>query len=102
MAVYVVIKPNGTRDSYIEPSGKFSLRRARELIGEGCTVAERIRVRYGGKVRDCWLDEEGLLRARREFNKQVKLYAEAYYDKTCQEFVGNGVIWIPGDTSVIV
>jgi hypothetical protein len=55
---------------------------------------ERIKVRYEGKVRDCYLNEEGLLRGM-PYNPKIRELAEAYYGRPCQDFAGVGVIWVP-------
>lgn len=55
---------------------------------------ERIKVRWEGKVRDCYLDEEGLIK-QLPFNPHVKPLAEAYYKTPCQDFAGPAVIWVP-------
>lgn len=91
MAKIIVIKTTG--EEVILPAGdKLDLRLM--YLAIGCSTVERIKVRYEGKVRDCYLDENGLFSDKR-FNPAVKRMAEAYYGAPCQEFVGSGAIWIP-------
>jgi hypothetical protein len=92
MGNYVVIKPTG---EVITLPGDSKLDIRLVYLAGGFNVAERIKVRYEGKVRDCYLDEEGLLRPNPRFNHTVKGMAEAYYGRPCQQFAGSGVIWIP-------
>ena len=91
MSNIVVVKPTG---EYITlPADKaLDLRLIYLAIGAG--TVERIKVRYEGKVRDCYLDEEGWINRKRP-NPEVKKLAEAYYGVPCQEFAGAGAIWIP-------
>lgn len=94
MGRLVAIKPDGTTEE--RASKKLDLAIVRELIGNGCTIVERVRGRYEGRVRDIWLDEEGLLKVNVTFNPYVREMAEAYYGRPCQEFAGTGVVWVPG------
>jgi hypothetical protein len=91
MAKIIVIKPHG-EEVTLPADDKLDLRLM--YLAIGCTTVERIKVRYEGKVRDCYVDEEGLLRGR-PFNPQLKRLAEAYYGVPCQQFAGSGAIWIP-------
>lgn len=91
MGKIVVIKPTG-EEIILPADTKLDLRLM--YLAIGCNSVERIKVRYEGKVRDCYLDEEGLLRGKR-FNPKIKELAEAYYGQPCQEFAGSGAIWIP-------
>jgi hypothetical protein len=96
MGTMVVLKTDGTEE-HIE-SKKLDLHKMYELIP--CTTVERIKVRYEGKVRDCYLDEEGLY-TQKHANHGVKRLAELYYGAPCQTFMGNAVIWIPGESDKI-
>jgi hypothetical protein len=91
MANIVVVKPTGEYIT-LPADDKMDLRLIGLAIGAG--VVERVKVRYEGKVRDCWLDEEGWINQKRP-NPEVKKLAEAYYGVPCQEFAGSGAIWIP-------
>ena len=91
MAEIHVVKTNGTITK-LPADNKLDLRLM--YLAIGCTTVERIKVRYEGRVRDCYLDEEGLLRGK-QFNPKIKELAEAYYGQPCQEFAGAGAIWIP-------
>lgn len=61
----------------------------------GANTVERIKVRYEGKVRDCYLDENGWLPPAKRPNPKIKEMAEAYYEAPCQDFAGHAAIWIP-------
>ena len=93
MGTMVLLKTDGTEE-HIE-SKKLDLHKMYDLIG--CSIVERVKVRYEGKVRDCYLDEEGLYHQTAP-NPAVKKMAEDYYGAPCQIFMGNAVIWIPGET----
>lgn len=89
MGRLIAVHPDGKHVEY--PSKKADYEKLSGLVGG---YIERIKVRYEGKVRDCYLNEEGLLN-RLPWNPKVKEYAEAYYNRPCQQFAGVGVIWIP-------
>lgn len=82
-----------TGDEVVHESKKFDIKKAYELIG--CDLVERIKVRYEGKVRDAYLDEEGFLKPNPEMNLKIMHYAAGYYNQPVQDFVGNAVIWVP-------
>lgn len=90
MGTMVLITPDGS-ESYHEAK-KLDIHKVYELIG--CNIVERVKVRYDGKIRDCYLDEEGLYR-QGQSNPRVRQLAEAYYGRPCQTFMGAGVVWIP-------
>ena len=92
MGTMIVIRPDGSTEEH--ESKKLDLPSIRKLIGNGCSVVERTKVRYAGKVRDCWLDEEGWTKPNLR-NPFVKAMAEEYWNKQCQEFAGIGVVWVP-------
>jgi len=97
MGKMVLIKTDGTVEEYAVKKLEFDT--VRKLIG--CQWLERTKVRYENRIRDCWLDEEGLLRGRPTFNPHVRALAQDYWMKvgippdTIQQFVGHGVVWIP-------
>ena len=93
MGKLVLIRTDGYTEEHV--SAKADHKLIKQLIGPHCTTIERVRCRYNGHARDCWLDEEGLLRSHRVFNPYVRKLVEAYYKRPCQEFAGNGVIWVP-------
>jgi hypothetical protein len=92
MAKIVVIKPTG-EEVVLPADDKLDLRLM--YLAIGCTTVERIKVRYEGKVRDCYVDEEGWLPPQKRPNPALKRLAEAYYGAPCQELAGSGAIWIP-------
>lgn len=98
MPALVAIHPDGKKT--VRQVRKLDLALTRELIGNGCELVERVRVRYGGKLRDCWLDEEGWTKPN-VANPHVKRLVEDAYPmyRGCQDFAGVGVIYVPGDTS---
>ena len=91
MASIVVVKPTG---EYLTLPADDKLDLRLMYLAIGCHSVERIKVRYEGKVRDCYLDEEGWLNGKRP-NPALKKLAEAYYGAPCQDFAGSGAIWIP-------
>lgn len=91
MANIVVVKTSG--DIVTLPAdNKLDLRLI--YLAIGASTVERIKVRYDGKVRDAYLDENGFLN-RKSRNPKIKELAEAYYGAPCQDFVGHAAIWIP-------
>ena len=98
MGMYIVIKPDGTQTKV--PGGKkLELSKLYELIG--CSTVERTPVQFEHRARDCWLDEEGLLTDKPQWNRYVREYAIDYWRKRgvghtqVQHFAGIGVIWLP-------
>lgn len=92
MANIVVVKPSGEIVN-LPADNKLDLRLIYLAIGANCV--ERIKVRYEGKVRDCYLDENGWLPPAKRPNPTIKKMAEDYYKAPCQEFAGSAAIWIP-------
>ena len=92
MSKIVVIKTTG-EEIVLPADDKLDLRLM--YLALGCTTVERIKVRYEGRVRDCYVDEEGWLPPAKRPNPRLKELAEAFYGKPCQEFAGSGAIWIP-------
>lgn len=92
MGKLIAIKPDGTTEEV--ESKKLDLEATKKLIGNGCEIVERVKVRFEGRVRDCWLDEEGWCKPN-VANRHVKRMAEEYFGRDCQEFGGVGVIWVP-------
>lgn len=91
MGTIVVVKPTG---EYIHLPADKKLDLRLIYLAIGASTVERIKVRYEGKVRDCYMDEEGFLNGKRP-NAEIRKLAEAYYGVPCQTFVGSGAIWIP-------
>lgn len=85
----------------VHPSGEVTQREVPKLsISDlyeviGCNCVERTKVMYEGRVRDCYLDEEGLLKPGLAMNDKVRELSEAYWKRPCQDFAGIGVIWVP-------
>jgi hypothetical protein len=96
MAEIHVIKPDGTITK-LPADDKLDIRLM--YLAIGCNCVERIKVRYEGRVRDAYLDEEGLYRPNIRWNSKIKELAEAYYGRTCQQFAGTAAIWIPTSRS---
>lgn len=91
MGSIVVVKTSG--DIVTLPAdNKLDLRLI--YLAIGASAVERIKVRHEGRVRDCYLDENGFLN-RKSRNPTIKKMAEAYYGAPCQDFVGHAAIWIP-------
>lgn len=85
----VILHPDGTKEE--RNVSRLDIAQIQKLVGG---YVERTKVRYEGRPRDCYLNEEGILRGL-PWNNQVKLYAKAYWNCECQIFAGVGVIWIP-------
>ena len=85
----------------IEPSGKVTEQRT-ELAGSAPYAdlqllvggyVERVQVRYEGRIRDCYVDEEGALPKNLPINPHVMaLLSERWVGAN---IYGPGVIWIP-------
>lgn len=90
MGTLVVVKTSGEITEV--PAQKLALSDVYKAID--CELVERIKVRYEGKVRDAFLDEEGWCKPNLP-NPTIKRMAEAYYGRPCQEFAGDAAIWIP-------
>jgi hypothetical protein len=88
----VRVMPDGTEDFTISKTA--DLKTVYELIG--CDCVARIKVRYRGKARDCYLDDNGFITQAQD-NPAIKSMAEAYYGQPCQTFMGAGVIWVPNE-----
>jgi hypothetical protein len=95
MGLLLVIKPDGTEVAV--PAKKLSIPDLYPLIGNGCTCVTRVRVRYNGRMRDLWLDDNGWIKRNVANPKLRKLYAESHKVplEEVQEFAGTGVIWDP-------
>lgn len=92
MGTIVVVKTSGEIVT-LPADEKLDLRLIYFAIG--ANTVERIKVRYEGRVRDCYLDEEGWLPPQKRPNPAIKVMAEAYYGAPCQDFAGHAAIWIP-------
>jgi len=92
MGNIVVVKTTGEIVN-LPADNKLDLRLIYLAIGADCVA--RIKVRYEGKVRDCYVDDNGWLPPAKRPNPKLKELAEAYYGQPCQEFAGAGAIWIP-------
>lgn len=90
MGVMVLIGTDG-KETYHEAK-KFDIHKAYDLIG--CSLVQPIKVRYEGRVREAWLDEEGFWN-QDEQNPKIKRMAEDYYGRECQVFMGPAVVWVP-------
>lgn len=85
----VVVPPDGPH--YSMEVKKLDIQEVNKLVGG---YVERIKVRWEGRIRDCYLNEEGLLR-QLPFNPYIRKLAEDHYKVQCQPFAGTGVIWVP-------
>jgi hypothetical protein len=92
MGWLVAIYPDGKEKTWEAP--KLSFQQVKDIIGNNCSIIERTKVKYRGKARDCWMDEEGLLK-RNLRNPFVQALSQDYWGLQTQEFAGTGVIWIP-------
>jgi hypothetical protein len=100
MGTYVVIRPDGTMHR-VPGGAKLELSRLYHLIG--CRTVERTPVEFEGRARECWIDEEGLMKEPEsiEWNREVRELAIDYWVKRgvqphqIQRFAGTGVVWLP-------
>lgn len=92
MAQIVVVKTTG---EYVTLAADDKLDLRLMYLALGCNTVERIKVRYEGRVRDCYVDEEGWLPPAKRPNPELRRLASLYYGPGVQEFAGSGAIWIP-------
>jgi Domain of unknown function (DUF3846) len=94
MGKYVRIQPDGTTTVYVTEDKQPKLEKLQELVGG---YIERIKVKYDGKTRDAYLDEEGLIKVpRAPVNEPIMRLAALHYTSgLTQPLVGNAVIWVP-------
>ena len=94
MGTMVLVKTDGTYEFH--PAKKFDIKFAYRLIG--CELVEVIKVRFRGRVREAYLDEEGLVRSGTiKLNPEIRKLAADYYGAPIQEFAGHAVIWCPNE-----
>lgn len=91
MGTIVVVKPTGEY-IHLPADKKLDLRLIYMAIG--ASTVERIKVRYEGRVRDAYLDEEGIMNGKRP-NPEIRRLAALYYGPNIQTFLGSAAIWIP-------
>jgi len=91
ISTMVLVEPSG-KETFHHTSAKLKLGDVYALIG--CDCVAMIKVRYRGKVRDAYLDDNGFMTQPHD-NPFIKYYAEAYYKQPCQTFMGPAVIWVP-------
>jgi hypothetical protein len=95
MGHYIQITTDGL-DHRHEGGKKLDLGVVRALIGNGCQIVERTPVKWEGRKRDCWLDEEGLYHEPVIINPRIQAISAEYWKRNdIQEFAGIGVIWVP-------
>jgi len=90
MGTMVCVCPDGKETFH--PSQKMDFKKAYELIG--CDCIAPFKVRFRGKVRDAYVDDNGFVTQPND-NPFIQYYAEAYYKGPCQTFKGAAVIWVP-------
>jgi hypothetical protein len=92
MIKLVVIDPDPTvADEVHIVDKKVAFNKCQELVGGW---VERVQVVYEGKKRDCWLDEEGLLKLLPVNERVMEIDADRGR-RGGMPLVGKGVIWIP-------
>jgi hypothetical protein len=92
----VIIQPDGTKtEQRWEKSGPPNWETLSAAVGG---YIERIRVKYNGRARDCYVNEEGILK-RLPANSEIRQLAADYYAQgstySIQQFHGPGAIWVP-------
>ena len=93
--MFIKIEPNGRKTIHeYSQKGPPRLEILQELVGG---YIERVRVKYEGKLRDAYLDEEGLIRyTAKDTNMYAfDMIAAASSYPVIQMFLGPIVIWIP-------
>lgn len=89
----IVLEADGGR-KYITLHKKETLEQLQEWVGG---YIQRTRVRFEGKMRDLWVNEEGLIKEL-PFNRQVTALIAETHNKTLGQvfpIVGNCVVIIP-------
>lgn len=94
--VYVVVAPDGNQRRLKEPKKGRQLHVLQFLAGTPVVKAyvERVRVRFEGKVRDGYVDEDGIQKRLPVNNHATRLLAKPF-DPKRQTLYGNLVIWVP-------
>ena len=93
--ILIKIEPNGKREIHeYKHKGPPTWEILHQLVGG---YIERVRVRYEGKLRDAYMDEEGLIKSPPLAPNPyaLKLIADAYDRVPDQLFMGPIVIWLP-------
>lgn len=92
----IVIRPDGTEteESWMK-SGTPNWETLKRLVGG---YIERIRVRYDGKVRDAYVNEDGLSE-RLEVNYHAMHILAPPFSASHNTIVGPVVIWLPNPTT---
>ena len=88
----VRIAPDGEITEHrCEKSTGFEYPMMRDLVGG---YIERVKVRYNGVLRDCYVDEEGLIK-RLEYNPAITGMLDGAFKNYTGTIHGPGVIWVP-------
>jgi hypothetical protein len=90
------IKVDDAPFTHYEDTGwELSLKWAKEQIGNGCTIAELVRLPAG----DLWVDEEGLFREERILNPFATVLYRSFIAPE-GAVVGNAVLVMKKDTKM--
>jgi len=89
----IVLKVDGGREEIVLGPKEDFLQKLYDLIG--CRCVTRTEIKWEGKKRYVWLDDEGMLKADRKINPQIRPLSEAYWKRPCQNFYGVGVVELP-------
>lgn len=94
-----VIKTDGTIDVIVLEKGKKeSLEMLQKLVGG---LIQGVRVLYMGKIRDAWVNEEGLIYSL-PINHKASCFFQAAYDSDEIGLVGDVVVVIPNSENLRV
>lgn len=94
--VYIVIAPDGNQRRLKEPKKGRQLDMLQQLVGSPVRKAyvERVRVTFEGRVRDAYVDEDGIMKQLPVNNHATRLLAKPF-DRNRQVLWGTMVIWVP-------
>lgn len=88
----VIVSPANTIAIVIIEKGGPSLEQLQTAVGG---YIELVKVRYQGRIREAYVNEEGLLKGMPINQKASGWYQDAHTGETCNPLVGNIAIWVP-------
>ena len=89
MGKLVTIMPDGTES--VTESKKPDYETIHSLLGG---YMERIRVRYEGRIRDAYVDEEGLIKGL-DRNPKIEKMMDGMFKGYAAPIAGKAIIWVP-------
>ena len=88
MGTLVCIKPDGTEERIEAKKPDYEV--LNRLVGG---YIERVRVRYEGRIRDCYVNEDGF-RLTLEPNEHIRSKLAGVFEHYQGVILGNGVVWV--------